>query len=144
MKAFLLMTFTVASLMVNDALAQDSINYIEARQNIMKFIGSQMRPLGSMSQGGIDFNANQVRISGQAIAMIAGTYPLLFPLGTESGGKTAAAQSIFDNPEGFAALAAELRSAGELVQQSGSAEQLQQSFASLAATCKACHGQFRN
>lgn len=130
--------------MASGALAQDSLAYIEARKQLMKFVGGEMRRLGPMAQGRVDFNADIVQLSGHSLAVMASSYPLLFPPGTESGGRTQAAQRIFDDPKGFAEKATELRMAGELVQQVQSVAQLQRAFASLAATCKACHSQYRN
>ncbi len=144
MRLLLTLVLLITNGVASGALAQDSLAYIEARKQIMKFVGGEMRRLGPMAQGRVDFNADIVQLSGQSLAVMASSYPLLFPPGTKSGGRTQAAPLIFDDPKGFAEKAAELRMAGELVQQAQSSEQFQRAFSSLAATCKSCHSQYRN
>ena len=144
MRHLLTVVLLITSGVASGALAQDPLAYIEARKQIMKFVGGEMRRLAPMAQGQVDFNADIVQLSGHSLAVMATSFPLLFPPGTESGGRTQAAQRIFDDPKGFAEKATEWKMSGELIQQAQSVAQFQLAFASLAATCKACHSQYRN
>lgn len=123
--------------------AQEALDYIEARKSIMKFIGGNMRTLGGMQQGQIEFNPNYIKSTGNAIASMAKVYPLLFPVGTETGGKTEVRQSAFDDPSGFRKIAAVLVAAGKELQQATSPEELQAAFGKVSGTCRSCHSQYR-
>ncbi len=125
------------------AAAQDPLEYIEARQEIMKFIGGQMRTLGGMQRGRVEFDAEHVRATGKAIAAMAKAFPLLFPEGTEIGGHTEAAPDIFDDPGNFRKLSSAMGQAGNELQRTASQEQLQQLFRNLNDSCKSCHSRFR-
>ena len=125
------------------AAAQEPLDSVEARQQIMKFIGGQMRALGSMAQGRSEFNGEYVRNTGWAISAMSKSYPLLFPVGTETGGDTKALPSVFENSAKFAEMAAQLEMAGSQMQQANSLEAFQQSFTALGGTCKSCHSEFR-
>ena len=125
------------------ASAQDPIDYIEARQGIMKFIGQQMRTLGGMQQGRIEFDEQYVQTAGKAIETMAKTLPLLFPEGTETGGNTEALPAIFEDPGNFWEATVGLQNAARQLQQSVSQEHLQQSFRYLNDSCRSCHSRFR-
>ncbi|MCY4006203.1 MAG: cytochrome c [Rhodobacteraceae bacterium] len=124
--------------------AQESLDYIEARQSAMKFVGGQMRGLGGMAQGQTEFNADYVRTAGWAIAVIANSYPLHFPAGTETGGNTEALPAIFEDPDGFAMVAQQLEAAALAMQKSASQDDLQMTFGQLGQACKACHSKYRS
>lgn len=126
------------------ATAQEPLNYIETRQAIMKYIGGQMRTLGGMQQGQIEFNAQYVSSTGGAIETLAMSFPLLFPKGTKIGENTKAGQAIFDNPNGFQVLTSQLALAGSEMKQATSQEELQSAFAKVSGTCRTCHTQYRN
>ncbi len=124
--------------------AQESLEYIEARQSAMKFVGGQMRNLGAMAQGQTEFNADYVRTAAWAIAVIAKSYSLHFPAGTETGGNTEALPTIFEDPEGFAMVSQQLEAAGLAMQKSVSQGDLQMTFGQLGQACKACHSKYRS
>ena len=125
------------------AAAQSPIASIEARQAIMQFVGSNMRTLSGIQRGRTEFNAETVRGTGQAMAVMLMAFPNLFPEGTETGGSTDALPAIFENRDEFRDAAFELEAAARRLSGIGNEEQFGELFAGVGATCQSCHSRFR-
>ena len=127
------------------SVALDANGTIQGRQALMAYIGSNMRSLSGMARGDQEYNAEYVRAVGQAIAAISAALPHLFPEGTgKDAGRTEADQAIFDDPNGFAAVAAQLGDAARAVSASADSGAFAEAFPALAGTCRTCHSVYRS
>ena len=128
------------------APAQDNSTMaaIEARQAIMSYIGSNMRPLSAIMRGRSDFNADYVQSTGRAVQAMAIALKLLFPEGSEEGLNTKALPLIFSNRDGFLENLQGLESGAAALANAKSQDDFKTAFPAFAESCKSCHSQFRS
>ena len=144
-------TFTVVAALVllsaatvtraHDSGTEDSA--VAARHAIMSYLGAQMRTLGAMSQGRMEFDQGYSKSVGDAIAAMSLAIPYVFPEGSDSVQGTKASPSIFSNWESFLEASAQLRASAGKVGSATSADSLASAFQELAGTCSSCHMRFR-
>ena len=118
-------------------------NAIKARQEIMSFVGAQMRPLAGMARGRVEFDADRVRLIGSALVPMAAALPNLFPAGSETGSNTEAAPSIFDDMDGFTVQSALFLDAARSLAGAANADQFAAAFGEFSGTCRSCHSKYR-
>ena len=123
--------------------SQTPDNAIKARQEIMSFIGSQMRTLSGMARGSVEFDADRAKLIGSALVPMAAALPNLFPAGSETGSNTEAAPAIIDDMEGFTVQSAALSNAARSVAAAANADQFAEAFGELSGTCRSCHSKYR-
>jgi cytochrome c556 len=140
-------TLVIASLAITPvaAIAQDmdALAVIKSRQEIMSYIGGNMRNIAGMAQGKTDFDAAYVKAYGSAVAAMSSATDHLFPAGTETGGETEAAPAIFTDMAGFVAKRADLTAAAANLAAATDVFELEEAFGAYSATCKACHSMYR-
>ena len=118
-------------------------NAIKARQEIMSFVGAQMRTLAGMARGRVEFDADRTKLIGSALVPMAAALPNLFPAGSETGSNTEAAPAIFDDMEGFTVQSAALSNAARSLAAAADADQFAEAFGELSGTCRSCHSKYR-
>ncbi|MCY4543205.1 MAG: cytochrome c [Rhodobacteraceae bacterium] len=116
---------------------------VVARHQAMMFVGAQMRVLSQQARGAVPFNSEQANTSAAAIAVIALTFPHLFPEGSIVGENTDALESILENREDFKVKSEALGKAASDLSDIGSVEQLSSGLAALGQTCRSCHSLYR-
>ena len=127
------------------AVTRDAAGIINSRQEMMSYVGSNMRTVSRMAKGNIEFNRDYVRAFGLSVSAIAVALPHLFPEGTgKEAGTTEADAAIFSDLGGFAAEATKLGAAGRAVAMSADAAELSDNFSAMAGTCTSCHSQYRS
>ena len=136
---FLLAGLTPASAQDNSGLAA-----IEARQAIMSYIGSNMRPMSAMMQGRSDFDAEFVQSTGRAIHAMSKALKLLFPDGSEEGLDTKALPSLFTSRGDFLEKLQALESGAVGLANAETLDMFQAAFPALGGACKSCHSQYRS
>lgn len=128
------------------ALASD--DPIATRQAIMSSMGAAAGLGGGMMKGEITYSpaAGKAAIAtARAVALTFGDY---FPAGSDQG-KTGAAPSIWENPDGFAAELTKLAEAtAKGVEASGKdgpadVEAFKAAMGPIFGTCKSCHETYR-
>lgn len=139
----------LASVLTTTALAQsfskpqDAIKY---RQGAMNVLGAHFSALGAMASGRAPFDAQAAARHADVISMVS-TLPWSgFAPGTEKGADTRAQPDIWLDQDKF--KQASDRMQGEVrklaaAAKTGDLEKLKQAFRPAAASCKACHDDFR-
>ena len=140
-------SFLAAAIIFASAAAaghgQTPDNAVKARQEIMSFIGSQMRTLSGMARGSVEFDADRAKLIGSALVPMAAALPNLFPVGSETGSNTEAAPAIFEDVEGFMVQSAALLNAARSLAAAANAGQFEEAFGELSGTCRSCHSKYR-
>ena len=117
---------------------------VKARTQAMSQISDNMRLLGSMLKGQMDFNLDIAKLAIQNIANLAANAPILFEI--EAIDPHAEAKpEIWSNYEDFVDKALALETVAidasiSLIDQGG----LKDVINSLGKTCKSCHSLYRN
>lgn len=119
---------------------------IADRKAKMKEVGKNLGIIGKMVKGETDFNGEAALAAYVAIGTAGTGFGELFPEGTETGGKTTAAPTIWSDRAGFEAkgkqFGADLGAAIEAGVPADLAA-LKVTFGSVAKNCKACHTDYR-
>ena len=140
-------SFFAAAIIFASAVAvghsQTPDDAIKARQEIMSFVGSQMRTLAGMARGSVEFDADRAKLIGSALVPMAAALPNLFPAGSETGLDTEAAPALFDDMEGFMVQSAMLSDAARSLAAAANADQFAEAFGELSGTCRSCHSKYR-
>ena len=132
----------VSSLIISVTFAHGADIHATVRHNMMKFIGSEMRLLGSIARGGQDFNQAYITSVGKSISIIAEMLPLTIEAEDMRDHNSDAADTIWQNPDGFMAATIQLRDAARNLSQSTETD-FRDSFMALSGTCRSCHSVFR-
>lgn len=144
--AFATALFTVGLLAAPVALAhQGAKGVVKQRMDAMGEIAANLKAVNGMLRGtqGMDRAAMETAL--RQIAEHARMLPDKFPEGTDAA-PSEAGPAIWTDPEGFAALFADLETAANaMAALSASADtaKLGQAFGPVATTCKACHADYR-
>lgn len=117
---------------------------IAERIEIMKGVGDATRTGVQMVRGQTPFDLDAARDVLRVYADAAGRMPTLFPEGSETGGGTSAAPTVWSNRDGFergfadwgAAAAGSVDAVTDL-------DTFRTAFGPLANACSACHGEYR-
>ena len=115
---------------------------IKARQEIMKYIGSQSRTLRNIQRGGAEFDPATAKSIGQAINSMSLALPFLFFEGSFEG-ETDSKQEILTSGN-FEIQLENLQKASLLLSQVTSEDEFNEAFSQLGQTCSSCHREFRN
>jgi cytochrome c556 len=117
---------------------------IAERKDIMDGVGNATRTGTQMVRGQAPFDLDAARNVLATYVNAAQVMPTLFPPGTETGGETSAAPSIWEDRAGFEqkfeAWGAEVSAV------SGSVQDLQSftaSFGTATGSCRDCHEEYR-
>jgi cytochrome c556 len=123
------------------AKPEDAIKY---RQSSYSVLGTHFGRIGAMVNGRIPYDA---KIAGENAALVATLAKLpgaAFPVGSESGMNTRAKPEIWKDTAKFqAAYEKMVAETAKLPAAAGDAGTLKTAFGAAAATCKACHDDFR-
>ncbi|SLN15961.1 Cytochrome c' precursor [Aquimixticola soesokkakensis] len=122
------------------ALAQDDA--VATRQAGMKAIGGSVRTLGNMAKGTVAFDAAAAQAALDKIAQEAALIPVHFEAEVIEG-DTEAKPAIWTDWDSFVADAKALEDAAGTATVA-SADDLAPAMATIGATCKTCHSEFRS
>ncbi len=135
----------VASLLalgVTAAIAQSDV--VEQRQNLMKQLGAQTRPIGGMLRGQEAFDLAKVQASLKVFSDNAQKATALFPENSKGVGDSEALPSIWENKTKFDAA---LTKFGQDAQTAMASIKDEASFKAempkVMQNCGACHNDFR-
>ena len=115
---------------------------VKKRMEVMKDVGAVMKELGAMVKGDASFDALTVARRGGDLKTHAAAMPALFPEGSIHGPSEALPQ-IWQNFEGFSAIASDLESAATALSGVTEASALPAALGAAGKTCKACHSDYR-
>lgn len=118
---------------------------IADRQAAMKKVGDAMRVVGGMMRGQRDYDAAAALAAFTAMNESASIYAGLFPEGSETGGDTEAAPTIWTDRAGFEAAVAKFESdtAAAIAAAPGDMDAFRPVFGRVAANCQSCHETYR-
>lgn len=123
------------------AKPEDAIKY---RQSSYSVLATHFGRIGAMVNGRIPYDA---KIAGENAALVATLAKLpgaAFPVGSETGMNTRAKPEIWKDTAKFqAAYDKMVAETAKLPAAAGDAGTLKTAFGAAAATCKACHDDFR-
>ena len=123
------------------AKPEDAIKY---RQSSFSVLATHFGRIGAMVNGRIPYDA---KIAGENAALVATLAKLpgaAFPVGSETGMNTRAKPEIWkDTAKVLAASEKLVAETAKLPAAAGDAGTLKTAFGAAAATCKACHDDFR-
>jgi cytochrome c556 len=123
------------------AKPEDAIKY---RQSAFSLLGNHFGRIGAMVNGRIPYDAKIAADNAALVATLSKLPGGAFPVGSESGGNTRAKAEIWKDTAKFtAAYEKMVAEVGKLPAAAGDAGALKTAFGSAAATCKACHDDFR-
>ena len=118
---------------------------VEQRQAAMKAVGGEMRPLGAMAKGDIEFDILVAMASFQTMRDAAAVAQPLFMAPSENGEETRAMPEIWaadsDFDDRMAQLIASLDAA--LAAEPSDVNSYRPLFGAVAGTCKGCHEKYR-
>jgi len=120
---------------------EDAIKY---RQSAFALMGAHFSRMGAMANGRVPFDA---KVAGENAAVLVALSKLpgsAFPAGSESGLNTRAKADIWkDNAKFTAVYQNMVAEIGKLPAAASELGTLRPAFGAAAATCKACHDDFR-
>lgn len=117
---------------------------IAERIEIMKGVGDATRTGVQMVREQAPFDIDAARDVLRVYADAAGRMPALFPEGSEAGGGTSAAPTVWSNREGFERRFADWgANAAAAVDGFSDLDTFRAAFGPLADACSACHGEYR-
>jgi len=118
---------------------------ISQRQAAMKSVGEQMRTLGGMAQGKVEYDDFAVFSAIEIMRDAATTARPLFPVGSDIGEKTRAKPEIWAADSNFDTLMGELIANLDATLEADPADlaSFVPLFMNVAGSCKACHEKYR-
>ncbi|HZH12282.1 MAG TPA: cytochrome c [Microvirga sp.] len=138
-------TVFVASLLalgVTAAVAQSDV--VEQRQNLMKQMGAQTRPLGGMLRGQEPFDLAKVQAGLKVFADNSAKAAPLFPESSKDAPKTEALPSIWQNKAKFDSIMTKLNQDSTTALASIKDEaSFKAEMPKVLQNCGACHNDFR-
>ncbi|WP_134499103.1 c-type cytochrome [Microvirga pakistanensis] len=133
---------SVLALGVSAAIAQSDV--VEQRQNLMKQMGSQTRPIGGMLRGQEPFDLAKVQAGLKVFAENSQKAAPLFPENTKDAPKTEALPSIWQNKAKFESIMTKLNQDATTALASIKDEAtLKAEMPKVLQNCGACHNDFR-
>lgn len=138
-------TIVVASLLalgVTAAIAQSDV--VEQRQNLMKQMGAQTRPIGGMLRGQEPFDLAKVQAGLKVFAENSEKAASLFPENSKDAPKTEALPVIWENKAKFEGVMTKLNQDAKTAMASIKDEAtLKAEMPKVLQNCGACHNDFR-
>ena len=131
-------TFTAAS------YAQDPVEQIKYRQNVMKAIGGNMGAIAAILQGKVE-HKHHLKMFATALNADSKAVRDLFPEGSDMG-ETRAKPEIWQKPEEFKAAIEKVETAADdflAAVDSGDQATIGEAMKALGGACKNCHDDFR-
>lgn len=115
------------------------------RHELMEGVRDAAKPVGLMLKGEADFDAEALMASLKVFLDTSGEFGALFPPGTETGGGTEAAPSIWEDREGFEKALADWRAAVEtaIKAEPATLEDANPVVGPIFKACKNCHDTYR-
>lgn len=138
-------TVFVASLLalgVTAAMAQSDV--VKERQELMKQMGAQTRPIGGMLRGQEPFDLAKVQNSLKIIATSAEKVAPLFPENSKNVDKTEALPSVWENKAKFDSIRSKLHQDAQTALATIKDEaSFKSEMPKVLQNCGACHNDFR-
>ncbi|TBW34614.1 cytochrome c [Siculibacillus lacustris] len=140
---------TIATSIVLAAVAVSAVSAadpIETRRAVMKGNGAAFGGvLVKTAKGETPYDAAAVRAALDALVTKTAGFTDLFPKGTETGGDTAAAPKIWEDPAGFKAALAKLQETAKAQTPAATTDLagLKVAVGEIGKTCKGCHDSYR-
>lgn len=138
-------TIFVAGLLalgVSAAIAQSDV--VEQRQNLMKQMGAQTRPIGGMLRGQEPFDLAKVQAGLKVFADNAEKAAALFPENSKGVGDTEALPSIWENKAKFEGIMTKFNQDAKTAMASIKDEAtFKAEMPKVMQNCGACHNDFR-
>ena len=123
------------------AKPEDAIKY---RQSSFSVLATHFGRIGAMVNGRIPYDAKIAGDNAALVATLAKLPGAAFPVGSETGMNTRAKPEIWKDTAKFqAAYEKMVAETAKLPAAAGDAGTLKTAFGAAAATCKACHDDFR-
>ncbi|MEI6546407.1 MAG: cytochrome c [Burkholderiales bacterium] len=123
------------------AKPEDAIKY---RQSAYTLLGTHFGRLGAMVNGRIPYDAKVASYNASLVSTLAHLPGTAFGPGTDTGLNTRAKAEIWKDPAKFQAAYDKMVDAtSKLPAAAGDPAMLKTAFGATAATCKACHDDFR-
>ena len=143
MRNMLLSAAVVAATVSGAAFAAD--DPIATRKAMMKNVGAATGAGAAMMKGEAEFNAVSAELILRTMNTAALGFGELFPKGSETGGETTAAPSIWEDAAGFKAALAKFQAdtAAGIAAKPASLDAFKAAFGAAAANCGACHKAYR-
>lgn len=118
---------------------------IAARKGIMQNVGAATGAGGAMLKGEAEFNAVTAELILRTMHTAALGFGELFPEGSETGEKTTAAPSIWEDRAGFGAAIVKFQSdaAAGVAAKPADIEAFKMAFGAATANCGTCHKDYR-
>lgn len=147
MKIKMLLAASIMSLMTvsyaHSDMSKVKNEAVKARMEAMSSIGAQMKTLGGMAKGEMDFDADKANDAVKTIAMIAATVPALFEAEEDDPESEAKAEIWFDF-EDFTQKSVDLEmKATEIAGSIQAKSDIGAAMGQLGGTCKACHQSYK-
>ncbi len=141
MKKLLIGTFA-ACLMASTSVYADPI---ADRKAAMKNVGMAMGAMVKMLKGQTEYNPQLAVVAFSVLNNATIGFPSLFPVGSETGGKTIASPKIWSDMDGFKAAVAKAQadSAAAIAAKPADIGEFRAIFGKVAGNCKACHEAYR-
>lgn len=142
---YFLFAFAVIS---GGAIALDPDAAVQARQEVFKNIGKEMKALGAIAKGDIESERMMLVDSATQMRVLSGKPWAYFGQETAVARmKHEAKSAIWADPAGFRTAQQNFTNAAQelsLIAAKGTPEQVRAKIDALGATCGACHKQFKN
>lgn len=127
---------------VTAAIAQS--NVVEQRQSLMKEMGSQTRPIGSMLRGQEPFDLAKVQAGLKVFAENPKKAASLFPESSKNAEKTEALPAIWENKSKFDSIMAKLSQDAQTAMANIKDEaSFKAEMPKVMQNCGGCHNDFR-
>lgn len=135
--AGLAVAFSGASVAQQDAIAK--------RKAIMKEVGGATKMASQMIKGELPYDAKAAEAGMLKIANGWAEFAKLFPKGTETGGETTAAPTIWKDFKDFDAKGVKMSQAAATAAKEAAkgADAFKAAFPAVGGTCKGCHEVYR-
>ena len=137
----LLMT---SALLVGVSAVLAQTDPIAERKGIMRGNGAATRTGTQINRGEVPFDLTKAREIFSGIAAGMTRFPNLFPENTKTGGETKAGPRIWEDPQGFRAVAAKIvQDASQAAAATTDQASFQANFQRVTANCQSCHQTYR-
>ena len=126
---------------LNAANERSPEEYVEVRQQIMKYIGSSMRSLANIQRGNSEFDVEYIRSTTNAIGAMTNSYKFLFPEDSFLPSSDASEEIL--GSEEFITILHTLRDASFQISMVTTKEVFSEAFTQMGETCSSCHRAYR-
>lgn len=118
---------------------------IKQRKETMKAVGGSLGTLVKMVKGEEAYDSAKAKTAVETIAAKAKGFDAMFPAGSEKGGETEAAATIWSDTAGFKAALAKLETtaAAQVAVASKDLDGTKAAVGALGGACKGCHDTYR-